>query len=206
MLHALFRNNNLLGLYSDYNLCQLMIEGLVSNKLVDRKSLTIKSYHENSMVLGNYKEKIIEEYNSSVDTTESIHESIHTEDLDTETYKQIKEERAKKCELQYKLELLKKEREKIDESKRVFEVDMKLFNTFKKAKETNIDFEIPELFLDKWELMLVLEEEGVLNWENFYRRYTRPKYIETGYSKIFGESVVPNKTISSSNSTTESDN
>ncbi len=203
MLHALLRHNNVIGLFSDYNLCMRMIDGLVSNKLINRKELNIRSYYDNSITIGKYdpesesessENEIVEMYSEEHTT-----ESIKTEDLDTDTRTKLKDERTNKSQLQYDLLLLKKEKEKMEESKRVYEVDIDLFNKFKQIKQRNPEFTIPELFINKWVLMTNLEKEGILTWENFYKRYS-PHQLNTGYTALFGDSVVPNRSNEPSSS------
>jgi hypothetical protein len=73
--------------------------------------------------------------------------------------------------IQNKIYELRKQKEKIEESKNVYKVDLDLYKRFKKIKETNDKFEIPEMFIDKYELMEGLEKENKLCWENFYELY-----------------------------------
>jgi len=82
------------------------------------------------------------------------------------------------------INVLKKEKEKMNESKHVYEVDLKLFNKFKNIKKENVNFQIPDMFIDKYNLMLELENENRLTWENFYNMY-KPKNFHTSYSEIF---------------------
>ena len=186
MLHALVYKNKLVGLFSDYQKCKVMLEGLVSNNFIDRKYIEIKSYYENSITIGEYIEdtddtdfsNIVEEFtdNNTTDTDKKPEKSVKKE--------LTEEEMKKKVELQNSLNDLKKKKEKIEESKRVYQVDLDLYNKFKKIKEINNNFNIPEMFIDKYELMEDLEKENKLCWDNFYELYT-PKNIATGYDKLF---------------------
>jgi hypothetical protein len=56
MLHAILHKGKLVGLFSDYQKCKVMFEGLISNNFADRKNLEIKSYYENSITTGEYNE------------------------------------------------------------------------------------------------------------------------------------------------------
>ncbi len=180
MLHAILHKHKLVGIFSDYQKCKVMFEGLVSNAFADRKNLEIKSYYENSITVGEYNEEIESIDNNS--ETELLEE--FTDNNTTDTPNDKEEENKKKRDIQNKIYELKKQKEKIEESKNVYNVDLDLYKKFKKIKETNDKFEIPEMFIDKYELMEGLEKENKLCWENYYELY-KPKKISTNYDKLF---------------------
>ncbi len=179
MLHALLYKKNTIGLFSDYNKCKLMIDGLIQNNFIDKKFIEIKSFHENSILSEEYQEisdaNIIEEFSDN-NTTDTDKKPV--------VKKPTEEEMKKKVDLQNSINELKKKKEKLEESKRVYDVDLELYNKFKKIKETNLNFIIPEMFIDKYELMDGLNKENKLCWENFYELYV-PKKLETNYDKLF---------------------
>ena len=186
MLHAILNKSKLVGLFSDYQKCKVMFEGLILNNFVERKNLEIKSYYANSITTGEYKEDtdysndessvVLEEFSDN-NTTDSDVKSNQPRVLNEE---EIKE----KNNLQNELSQLKKKKEKMEESKRVYEIDLDLYKKFKKIRETNSNFQIPEMFINKFELMEGLEKENKLFWENFYELYT-PKNMTTNYDKVF---------------------
>lgn len=166
MLYALLNNKQVIGLYTDYNLCLQMIDGLVDNNFVKRNNLSIKTFFDNSITSTEYEKekkeiKLVEE-------------------------KVINDPEKNKIanEIQNELNLLKKQKEKLEESKKVYEVDIELYNKFKTIKKENINFEIPEMFIDKYDLMEKLENENKLCWENYHSEYKRP-VIQTSYSRLF---------------------
>ncbi len=57
MLHALLHKKNLIGVFSDYQKCKVMLEGLIANHFVDRKNIEIKSFYENTILSGEYREE-----------------------------------------------------------------------------------------------------------------------------------------------------
>ena len=183
MLHGLLHKNNLIGLFSDYEKCQLIMEGLCNNHFVEKKNLVIKSYYDNSITSCEYNENEVESFTDD-DTTDDNNTKVDTEELDDDTQNKIKESRNNKIELMNNIHLLKKEKEKMNDSKPVYEVDLKLFNKFKTIKKENINFQIPDMFIDKYNLMLELENENKLTWENFYNMY-KPTNLHTSYSDIF---------------------
>jgi hypothetical protein len=187
MLHALLHKNKLVGLFSDYLKCKITMEGLISNNFVDKKFIEIKSYFENSITTGEYKE---ETEDTNIDSTNVVEEFTDNNTTDTDNnsnakqQKPTEEEIQKRSEIQNSINELKKKKEKMEESKRVFEVDLDLYNKFKKIKQSNSKFDIPEMFTEKYELMEGLEKENKLCWENYYELY-KPKTIATGYDKLF---------------------
>jgi len=182
MLHALLHKKNLIGIFSNHEKCKIMIEGLIANNFVERKHIEIKSFHDNTILSGEYKEE-----SDSSDSSNVVEEftNNNTTDTDKPLKKELsKEDMAKKIELQNSINELKKKKEKLEENKRVYEVDIDLYNKFKKIKESSVQFNIPEMFIEKYELFEGLEKENKLCWENYYELY-KPKNIATGYDKLF---------------------
>jgi uncharacterized small protein (DUF1192 family) len=84
--------------------------------------------------------------------------------------------------LQRNINKLKLQKEKINESKQVYESDLKLFNIFKNSVETNENFEIPVIFAKKYEIMNKLFIEDKLSWENFINNYKNENYYGDYFS------------------------
>lgn len=209
-LYALFHKENLIGLYNDYNDCQIMIMGLVNNKFAIKTNLSIKTFYTNTITNIEYNKKpvnniIIEEFSPDVSTDDDDDEfeNLNSEEkekvinkmrqdlkknreINEEKQKIIDEEEKNRSEIQFSINKLKKEKEKIEESKRVYDVDITIFNKFKQMKQDNSNFIIPDMFIDKYDLMIELENENKLCWDNFHELY-KPKKMETSYSKLFDE-------------------
>lgn len=188
MLHSILHKGKLVGLFSDYQKCKVMFEGLISNEFVNRKNLQIKSYYDNSITLGNYNDdsdddNIIDEFTDN-NTTDTPNKDISNTPDTKKTNVLDEEESKKKSEIQNSIFELKKKKEKLEESKRVYDVDFDLYNKFKKIKENNESFEIPEMFIEKYKLMEGLEKENKLCWDNFKELY-EPKKVPTNYDKLF---------------------
>ncbi len=169
MLYAVFYNNNLIGLFNDYKKSQIAIDGLVQNKFINKNKVVIKTFYDNSFTICNNDE---------------IEDSSDSETTDDEVPSKEIIDMKKKSELEYELSELKRKKAKIEESKHVYSVDIELFNKFKKLKLENNDFTIPEMFIDKYNLMFELEKDNKLCWENFNELY-EPKQLETSFSKLF---------------------
>ena len=86
------------------------------------------------------------------------------------------------AELQRNINKLKIQKEKINESKQVYESDLKLFNMFKNSVETETNFKIPEIFAKKYEIMNKLFIEDKLTWENFINNYKNENYYGDYFS------------------------
>jgi hypothetical protein len=192
MLHALFNGTKLLGLFSDHEKCQIMMTGLINNEFTIKEKLTIKSFYENTITEGEYYNQ---EFSESLTEYEVDSEAFTTAsdkpkqkpvivELSPDSKKKREEEMKEKVDLQNSLYELKRKKEKLEESKRVYNVDLELYNRFKKIKDTNEHFEIPEMFVPKYELMSELESNDNLSWEAFHDKYVPPQ-MSTGYSKLF---------------------
>ncbi len=107
-----------------------------------------------------------------------------------------------KIDLQHKINMMKKQKEKIEESKNVYENDLKLFNMFRASKDSNPSFEIPELFIKKYEIMFELFLKDELTWENFIKNYQHENY----YGDYFASNSYEDMFVNSTNSTESSEN
>ena len=114
-----------------------------------------------------------------------------------ENEKRINEIEKEKHDLIHNMNLLKVQQNKIIEIKQVFDVDLKLFNQFKLTKETDNDFVIPELFLNKYKIMNKLLLEDKLDWSNYYNKMKNNKdndiYNEHFITNSYENSFINNK-------------
>ena len=106
-----------------------------------------------------------------------------------------------KIELQHKINMLKIKKEKIEESKSVYENDLKLFNIFKESRQTDPNFIIPELFANKFEVMDKLYNVNNLSWENFITNYQH----DNNYGDYFGTNNYEDMFVSPSPEETQDD-
>lgn len=88
----------------------------------------------------------------------------------------------KKIELQHNINMLKVKKQRIEESKNVFDNDIKLFDLFTDRINEDKDFIIPKLFEIKYNLMKELKDENKLDWENFTDKY---KELDKTYNDYF---------------------
>lgn len=87
-----------------------------------------------------------------------------------------------KIELQHKINMLKQQKKKIEESKITYANDYKLFELFTESKQKDVNFVIPEIFTKKFDLMTQLKNENKLTWENFIKEYQHENF----YNQYFG--------------------
>ena len=99
-----------------------------------------------------------------------------------ELHKRSAELQKHSAELQRNINMLKIQKEKINESKQVYESDLKLFNMFKNSVETETNFKIPEIFAKKYKIMNKLFIEDKLTWENFINNYKNENYYGDYFS------------------------
>lgn len=168
-LYALLSKNMLIGLFDNEESLNNMYEGLYKNNLLEKRHLTIKKYVKNSL-------------NTIEGKTSSLNDSTH--DVLIGKRDLSKEEMKEKADIEYELNMLKKKKEEIEESKKVFPVDLELYRKFKKIKENNNNFEIPDLFSEKYSIFEMLERDDKMDWENFYLSYSQNNG-NTGYDKLF---------------------
>lgn len=190
MLFALLHKKNIVGLFDDYESCTNMLEGLVNNEFTLREKLEIVAYENNS--IKRVKSVDVCEYSESEDdnttplTTEE--EPVFISKEEKEKMKR-REERQKKRE--YNLSVLKKKKEKLNEQRRVFKVDIELYEKFKNIKASNENFEIPEMFEKKYIIMEELEKQNSLDCDTFYQVY-EDENIGSSWSGLFsGKSKEP---------------
>jgi hypothetical protein len=171
-------NNNIIGTYDDIKLAKLFINSCYQNKFMTSKA-TIMHFTKNSCffekeeVEQTEEDKKVDEEQKKKDCEKKLEEQ---KDLDkkkeelkkTPEYKEIIQA---KIDLQHDLNLLKQKKEKIEQSKNVYENDVRLYNIFKESKNTNPEFELPEIFIKKYILFEKLTQENRLSWDNFVGEY-----------------------------------
>jgi len=130
------------------------------------------------------------------------------------------EKSKQKIELQHKINILKQQKKKINESKITYENDYKLFELFTESKQKDPNFVIPEIFTKKFDLMTQLTKENKLSWDNFVKEFQHDNVYNdyfglNSYEEMFLESDDENKSdiseeldikSDSSTSTSDSDN
>ena len=140
MFYALFNSNKLIGIFDTKDGAEIMINGLKQNNLCN--NLSIRKYIKNSICRVSNTDK------SNTDKSNTELNNIRKLTPDEEI--KINKE---KSELEYELLKLKKQQDNISESKKTYIVDLDLYNKFKKIKNENNEFIIPELFVEKYKVL-----------------------------------------------------
>jgi hypothetical protein len=189
MLFAILYNEKVIGLFDDFTLCNNMVNGLVNNKFVESNNVNIVAYHTNSITYVRPPQPSkddSEEESSEYNTTDSdnlINNHTQVKETKEEEEKRLRRE-ARRRKQEYNLKILKQRKERLEERQRMFEVDLNLYNKFKKLKSENSVFDIPELFRDKYEIMTELDNLNNLDCDNFYILYEK-KPLNNSWSTLF---------------------
>ena len=197
MLYSLHHYSKLIGLFNSLEKCRDTANGLISNNFANSKDLLIREYKHNSL----FKTKDInldlefsddeyepdsdsetsdgdlhnEDDDEEEDEDEDEEEEEEEEDEEDEEEKLDEEELKKLAEISKRLNILKKEKERMENSKNTYDVDIKLYERFKNELKDNENFEIPEMFREKYKIMDKLFNENNLTWQTFVENYD-PKF------------------------------
>jgi hypothetical protein len=195
-------NNKIIGVYEEYDLAETFILSCLQNNLM-QGSATIHKFKTNScysldkMEVKLFSSKPVEIIKPAPVIVETPKKVQFMDDS------KIMEIAKEKFELQHKINMLKVHKDKVDESKRVYETDLSLYNRFSKMNEP-----IPDLFIDKYKLFEKLKLENRLSWENFTKEYKKENYYGdyfgiNSYEEIFIDNNIEEEIEIESDSETE---
>lgn len=187
MNYLLYQEDNIVGVFNDFSKAKDMATGIIDNGWA--KNFKIIEYKVNSCCKGN--ETLVDE------PEESILESDSESELNDLTSQEDNN-------LQSELNLLKLQKDKIEESKTKYEVDHKLYKEFKEKLENDNTFEIPELFVEKYKIFHQLDQEDNISWDSFSMLYKEQDYFGS-YNNVFEiNNTFETKFLKSIDSDTES--
>lgn len=169
----LYQNDKIVGVFETLRLAEDMATGIMKNGWAN--NFYAVEYKKNSCI----KVRTVRINNIYV-TDEEI-ESDSEESIDSEIANKKKTENIKD---KHQINILKLEKEKIIESKNKYEIDLKLYNNFKENLENDINFEIPELFKQKYKIFHQLEQQNNLSWETFCLMHKEEDF-HGNFSNIF---------------------
>jgi len=172
--------NKIIGVYNDLEQAKLFINSCSSNNFMSG-TVDILVYTMNSCYCINTINIILNKPLVSVTKPEivvNVIAPIIKKEIDCKDplFLKLAEN---KIEIQHKINMLKVQKERIRESKEIYENDIILYNKFKKNLIDNNKFIIPDLFKDKFYLFKKLDDEDRLSWDNFVKEYV--------HSNIYGE-------------------
>jgi len=185
-------NNNIIGVYNDYNLAILFINSCMQNKFIVN-NVNILTFNENScycinketitnknQILENDNEKTINIQNQILENDNEKTINIQNQILENDNEKTINIDQLEKeknkinselHDINHKLNLYKKYKEQIENEKNKFQVDIELYKKFNENLKNDSNFIIPELFINKYNIMYKLDILGELNYDNFIKNY-----------------------------------
>jgi len=196
-LYLIEYNGKVIGAYDNHDLAKQFIDSCTQLKFMIGTSKILR-YARNSCLLLN-DDNIVQQP-IQVPTFElprpkiinNIDENVKPIDLENnEDYKKISKEKA---ELLKNLNELKLKKEKLEEFKRIFENDIKLYNMFNENRNKDPNFVIPELFLQKFYIIKELQTENNLNWESYNQQYNMIKN-SNNYTDYFASNSYEDKFI-----------
>lgn len=89
-----------------------------------------------------------------------------------------------KIDVVHELNLLKEKQKLLNESKKKYESDLKLYYNFKDIKLKSANFDIPFMFEEKYNTFEYLEVHDILDYEHFIKKY-KPSKLKTTYDDLF---------------------
>ena len=206
MSYYLIKNKNknkIIGAYSDYDSAKNYILSCYQNNFQIQGSI-ISCYKDTCLF---YKEDIVE--NTFINTFKPVVQEKEVVQVETKVETKVDnnlfitpeylEKCETKCKLQHDINLLKQKKHRIEQSKCVYENDLKIYYIFKKSTEDSTSFVIPEIFSKKYNIFKLLENNNKLSWENFVSEYKN----EDMYNDYFGLSYHDEKIIEPSDNIIE---
>tara|TARA_A100001015_G_C14806610_1_gene639152 strand:- start:76 stop:750 length:675 start_codon:yes stop_codon:yes gene_type:complete len=172
MSYLLYQEDKIVGVFDSHQKATDMAQGVIDNGWA--KNFRVVEYKLNSCC------KVKE---TKVDDDEDDDSTTTAEDIELNS-EEIKKEKKEETQLQSQLNVLKMKKEKIEESKTKYEVDFKLYKEFKEKLETDNDFSIPELFIEKYKIFHQLDQEDNISWDSFSLLYKEPDFFGN-YMNVF---------------------
>jgi hypothetical protein len=176
-LNSDVNNNNIV----DTNNKSTLINRDIFEQFSDNE--TTEEYNYDSTEMNNSDEDN-NQYNDDQDNDNQDNDNnVVVEETEEQKERRLRREK-RKNKLDYNIQILKNRKEKLEEGKRIFEIDKNLYLKFKKIKDENESFEIPPMFTKKYDVLKILEEESSLNFESFDQVYEKD-VSNTKWSKLF---------------------
>jgi hypothetical protein len=187
-LYLIEYNNNIIGVYSNYNLAEIFILSCLQNNLIlnDAKIITYKcnsGYIINNTVIKNNLDNL---------------ESTKVNDNKIINELELANLNEKKKKLNNHINIINYNKKKLNEYKTLYELDKILFHKFENLLNTDQSFIIPCLFEDKFKIYKKLNIDNNLNFDSFIDEfYNGNFYNDTDIFLNDNYSNDENKSISS---------
>lgn len=161
--------NELVGVYNKINI--MRENSNFFRKLNPGKSINTYTAHNNSFKI-NINEKNEKKVNK-----------LSEEEFD-KIKKSAEENANERVEIKRQLNLLKMQKQRLEEKKYKFDYDVKLYYQFKEKLEKDNSFEIPELFKNKFKIFTDCEESDNLNFV-YYLENCSEEFLSNSYEALF---------------------
>jgi hypothetical protein len=207
-------NEKLCGIYNSEDSVNNFIKSCLNCNFIKKSDKVLLQYYQiNSFILNDTKIinlsdntlkniETVEINNDNIKNT-NIYEEFSDSDSDISEVSSIdatnflkikKQEREKfnkfielgqeKIDLQSQINKLNLDKKILSEKKIKYDCDIELYEKFKNLKKINQNFEIPDLFINKFNLLTSLEENNDLNFEAFIDKYV-DETLKTSYFELF---------------------
>ena len=184
-------NNNIIRVYDDEYKAHIFIESCLQNGFMTHP-INIVTFMTNSCIkthVVNYKQGLINNNSQKIETKPQIIKELNetsNEIIDNET-EEFLELAKQKINIQHDINLLNKKKHRLEELKQIYDTDLNLYNTF---KEKNINFVIPPLFVDKYNLFNKLELENNISFGAFMKEFNNnnditDSFLDNDYNNKF---------------------
>jgi flagellar biosynthesis GTPase FlhF len=188
-LYLLKHNDAILGIFDNKTILEETINGLTNNLKLDNELFEIIKCYPNSLNPTIFREKKVKVKELTVEEVKIKDEEDKKSKEEKQNEKELKqkeeEEKAKqKAELNHKKNMLKYHKERLESKKNEYENDLLLFDRFMEEKSKDNNFEIPPLFIKKYDIIKNLTNENNLTFEN-YLELTDDQFMENSYHLLF---------------------
>lgn len=159
-IFVLYHNGLVIGAYDAFDLCNDMVNGLRDNGLED--NFFIEKFKKNSICrIGKRPGGALKVQTKSESDNKLAKEPVKKGDS---------LRRPRDPELFKDLSIKNKQKKRIEQSKHAFETEHNMYNNFKKMKEENPDFNIPELFIDSYGIFSEMDNGEGITWDGYAQR------------------------------------
>jgi len=194
MTHFLVEyKDKIIGSYDNYNTAETFILSCLQNNLMQNQAKILKFRADSCYC---EEEHIITLKQNQVFSKEMLKQEIIPKPELFQEKNIIKPEKnivdhndpkvieisKQKLELQHKINMLKVHKQRVEESKKIYENDLKLFDLFTENKKKDPNFIMSDLFVQKYNIIKQLKEEDKLSWDNFIKLHKQENY----YGDYFG--------------------
>lgn len=166
LIYLIEIDNELIGVYNRINIMRENAEFF--RKLNPEKTINTYTAHNNSFKIYLNEKKVVK---------------ISEEELE-KAKKNAEENANERAEIKRQLNLLKLQKQRLEEKKNKFDYDLKLYYQFKKNLENDSLFEIPELFKNKFKIFTECEKSDNLNFGYYLENFSE-EFISNSYEALF---------------------